>query len=170
MRAAAPQFQRRNRSGVLAADHRDIHLEIRMRINVIVLNLAQVFAGNVHEIWQVIIAGRDNKLAGFDNPRAAKAVLRMHGKRSISTRNPLHALVLPHVEFVVGGHESVVLQRLIARGLGVGTRKRNPADLQPLRGGEESHMGRVVKEGVAEAALVDQYGPESGLLGFDGAG
>ena len=44
-RAAAPQLERCYGSGVLAADHRDVHLEIGVGIDVIVVNLAEVSPG-----------------------------------------------------------------------------------------------------------------------------
>jgi len=64
---------------------------------------------------------------------------------------------------------AVVLESLVAGGFGVGAGKRDVAYLEQLRGGEESHVRRVVEERVAEAALIDENGAEAGALGFDGA-
>ena len=82
----------------------------------------------------------------------------------------LDAVVLADIEFVVGGDQAVVLKGLVARGLGVGAGKGDVADLEALGGGEEGHVGGVVEERVAEAALVDEDDAEAGFLGFDRAG
>jgi hypothetical protein len=65
-RAAAPQFEGRDGSGVLAADDGHVHLEIGMGIDVVVVDLAEVLAGNVHVVGQVVVAGGDDELAGVE--------------------------------------------------------------------------------------------------------
>ena len=67
-------------------------------------------------------------------------------------------------------HQAVILQRLIAGGLGVGAGKRNVADLKQFRRGEKGHVRRVVEERIADAALVDKHRAETGLLRLNGAG
>ena len=88
-RAAAPQFQGRDGGRVLAADYRYIHLEVGVGIDVIVVDLAEGFAGNVHQVRQVVVAGGDDELAGFDCARAAEAVLGVDGKGPVGARHPL---------------------------------------------------------------------------------
>ena len=101
---------------------------------------------------------------------AAEAVVGVDGEIAVGAGDAVDALVLAHVELVVGGDLAVVLEGLVAGGLGVGAGKGNAADFEQLGGGEEGHVGGVVEEGVAEAALVDEDGAEAGFLGFDGAG
>ena len=63
----------------LAADHHDVGVVVRMRIVIVVMNLTQGFAGNVHPIRQVIITGGDSQFAclrwfrvGQSGPRCAR--------------------------------------------------------------------------------------------------
>ena len=46
-----------------------------MRLVVVVLDLAQVFAGNVQVVGQVVVAGGDDQLARAVLERAAEAVV-----------------------------------------------------------------------------------------------
>src|SRR5205807_3435820 len=55
-----------------------------------------------------------------------------------------------------------------AIGFLVGTGEGDVANLQQFRRGEKDHVGRIVKERVHQAALIDQYGRKSGALGLDG--
>ena len=57
--------------------------------------------------------------------QAAETVGGVHGEGAIGPRHALHAVVLAHVEPVIGRHLAVVFQRLAARGLGIGTGERN---------------------------------------------
>src|SRR5579863_873469 len=64
--AASPQFESGNGSGVLAADDHNVHVVKRMRVVIIMMNLAQILAGNAHPIGQVVVAGGDGQFACFD--------------------------------------------------------------------------------------------------------
>ncbi len=169
-RAVAPEVERRDGCGVLAADDQDIEAEVGVRIVVVVEDLAEVFAGDVEVVRQVVVAGGDDELAGAMRERAAEAVGGVDGEVAVGAGDAFDGLVLAYVEVVVLGDFAVVLERFVAAGLLVGAGEGHVADLEQLRRGEEGHVGRVVEERVAEAALVDQHGGEAGALGFDGAG
>ena len=47
----------------------------------------------------------------------------MHGESRRPRRHALHAMVLANIQFVVSSHVPVILQRLVAVGLGIGARK-----------------------------------------------
>ena len=68
------------------------------------------------------------------------------------------------------GDLAVVFEGFGAGGLLVGAGEGHVADLEQLGGGEEGHVGGVVEERVAEAALVDEDDVEAGALRVDGAG
>ena len=93
-----------------------------------------------------------------------------HTEVDAIARQVLHALELADVELVEGGDLAVILQRLVAAGLGIGAGKGDVADLEQLRCGEKGHVRRVVEERVADAPLVDQCHAETGALGLNGAG
>src|SRR5437899_7180171 len=60
--AVTPQFQRRNRGRVLAPDHQHLALVVRVRLVVVVIDLGQVLARNVHHVGQIVIAGGHDHL------------------------------------------------------------------------------------------------------------
>ena len=78
--------------------------------------------------------------------------------------------VLQDMDGVVLGDLAVILEGFVPGGFLVGAGERYVADFEQFRRGKESHVGRIVEERVAEAALVDAGGAEAGALGFDGAG
>ena len=63
-------------------------------------------------------------------------------------------MVLAHIQAIELRHFAVILQRLLPGGFLLRADKGNVADLQQLRRGEEGHVGGVVVERVAQAALV----------------
>ena len=134
------------------------------------MHLAQVLAGNVQVVGPVVVAGGDGQLAGLKRAGAAKAVHRMHRKAAVRARYPLHAMVLADVQPVEGRHAPVILERLVAVGLGIGAGKGNIADLQQFGRGEEGHVRGIVEERIADASLVHHHGAQTGLLRLDGAG
>jgi len=169
-RAAAPKLERGDCGGVFAADHHHVHFEVGMRIDVIVVDLAEILAGDAHVVGQIVIARRKGQLAGLESAGAAETVDDMDRESAVGASDALHAMVLAHVELVVGGDQAVILQRLVAVGLGIGTGKGNVADFEQLRRGEKGHVRGVVEERIGEAALVDEKDAQAGALGGDGAG
>ena len=144
-------------------------LVIGVGIVIVVVHFAQGFAGNAHPVGQVIVADGNGQFARFKFALASETVRGMHGESAIGPCHALHAVVLAHVELVIGRHLAVVLQRLAARGLCVGAGEGNSADLQQLRGGEKRHVRGIVKDRIADAALVDQHHAKARLLRLDGA-
>ncbi len=62
-RAVTPELERGDGGGVFAADDDDIQTEVGMRLVVVVVDLAEVFAGDAHEVGQIVVAGGDDELA-----------------------------------------------------------------------------------------------------------
>ena len=167
--AVPPQIQRRNRRRVLAANDNDVQAKVRVRLVVVVLHLVQVFPGNAEVVRQIVIAGADNQLFGVEYLLTPEAVDGVHGKVAVATAHVVYAVILPHVQAVVLRDLAVILQRLAACGLLVWAAERHPADLQQFRRGEKGHVRRVVKQRVAQAALIHQHHPQTGILRIDGA-
>ena len=101
---------------------------------------------------------------------AVEGIASADGEVQVLAGDRFDALVGADVELVVHGDLAVVLEGLVAGGLGIGAGERDVADLQQFGGGEEGHVRGVVEEGIAEAAFIDEDGAEAGALGFDGAG
>ena len=101
---------------------------------------------------------------------AAEAVGGVDGELAVVAADALDRLVGAQIERVVLGDLAVVLQRLRAGGLLIGSGEGHVADLQQLRRGEEGHVRGVVEERVAEASLIDQQRGKAPALGLDGAG
>ena len=155
-RAVPPQFERGDGGGVFAADDQDVQAVVRMRLVVVVLDLGEVFAGNVQVVGQIVVAGGDDQLARAMLEGAAEAVGGVDGEVAVAAADGFDGLILADVEAIVLGDLAVVLQRLVAVGLLVGAGEGHVADLEQLRRGEEGHVRGIVEERVAEAALVHQ--------------
>ena len=97
-----------------------------MRVKVVVVHLAQILAGNEQVVGQVVVAGGHSQLARIQHGVTAKAVGQVRGECSVLARNLLNAMVLAHIQLVVGRHLAVVLERLVAGGLGIGAGKGMP--------------------------------------------
>src|SRR5580698_5661363 len=139
-----------------------------MRVVVIVVHLAEVFARNAEIVGQVVITGGDDELAGAKDIRTAEAIPDVNRERAIRALHPRHMPVLPDVEFVKACYLTVVLESFVPGRLGIGTGKRDVADFEQLRSGEEGHMRWVMKQGIADATFVDRDHPQTGAPGLDG--
>ena len=73
-RAVTPEVERGGGGGVLAADDEDIEAEEGMRIVVVVLHLAELFAGDVEFVGQVVVSGGEDELARAVSEWASEAV------------------------------------------------------------------------------------------------
>ena len=83
--------------------------------------------------------------------------------------HPIDMLILVQFQPKMLRHLAVIFQRLLPIRLLVGTAERDVADLQQLRRGKEGHVRRVMKQRIAQAALVNQQGIEACILRIDGA-
>jgi hypothetical protein len=66
-------------------------------------------------------------------------------------------------------HKAVVLESLVAAGLGMRAGEGNIPDLKQLRGCKKRHVRGVVKEGIAQASLIHKDRLEACLPGLNGA-
>ena len=136
---------------------------------VVVLYLAETFAGNSEVVGQIVVSRRDDQFARAVCEGTTEAIQSVDGKVAVRAYDLLDPFVLMDVEVVVFGNLAVVLEGLVAIGLLVGAGEGHVADLEELRRGEERHISRVVEERVAEAALVHQKRCKAGALRLDSA-
>src|SRR5271157_2866307 len=141
-----------------------------MRLAVVVHDLGQFFARNVHVVRPVVVAGGEDELARVVYALTSVKIGGVHDKLVVAAFHLQHRFVLADVELVVLGALSVILERFLARWLLVGAGKGNVADLQQLRRGEERHVAGIVEQRVDQTALVDVCYRETGPLGVNGAG
>src|SRR5512146_75904 len=169
-RAVPPEFKRGDGGRILAANDGDVEPIKRMRIVVVVVNLAERFAGDAHPVGQVVVAGRDNQFGGLKCGRATEAIGHPDGEVAIGAADLVNALILPDLKFVERRYLPVILKSFVARWLGICARERDAADLKQFRRGEEGHVRRIVEERIADAAFVNQNDTQTGFLRFNGAG
>lgn len=169
-RAVTPEIKSCDCGGILAADDEDVLVEVGMRFVIVMLDLGKIFAGNAEVVWQVIVAGGDDELAGAMDEFASELVGGLNGEVAIGTGYVVDVFVLADVEAVVLGDLAVVLEGLGAGRLLVGRGEGHVADLEQLGRGEEGHVSGVIEERVGEATLVHENDPEAVALGCDGAG
>ena len=168
--AMAPEIEGGYGGGVFAADNDYVCVEVGVGRVVVVVDFGEVFAGDVEVVGQVVVAGGDDELAGAKFGGAVEAIGDLDAEIAVAAFYAGYVAVLQDMDGVVLGDLAVILEGFVARGLLVGAGERYVADFEQFRRGKESHVGRIVEERVAEAALVDAGGAEAGALGFDGAG
>ena len=137
---------------------------------VVMMHLAQGFARNAHPVGQIVVANGKGELARLQLPVASKTICSLHCEITIEAADPLHAVVLANVELVMSRNLAIVFERLIPRRFGVGAGEGNAADFQQLGSGEERHVCGIVKDRVANAALVNQRHAKASLFCLDGGG
>jgi hypothetical protein len=167
--SVAPEVEGCDGGGVFAANDEDVEAVVRVGLVVVVLDLGEVFAGDIEVVGKVVVAGCDGEFARAVEELSTEAVGGMDGEVAIMAGDGVYDLVLTDAEFVVLSYLAVVLEGLDAAGFLVWAGEGDVADLEELRRGEEGHVRRVVKEGVAEAALVDEHSGEAGALSLNGA-
>ncbi len=169
-RSVPPEFERRDGRRVPAADDNHIEVIERVGLVVVVFHLGEVFTGYAKVVGQIVVAGGDGEFTRPMLQGATEAVGGMDGEVAVTAADGIYGFVLTNLELIMLGYLSIVFEGFDAAGLLVGTGERDIADLKQLRRGEEGHVGRIVEERVAEAALVDQHGGKAGALRFNSAG
>ncbi len=132
-RSVAPEIESGDGGGVLASDDHDIHVEKRMGFAIVVENLGEIFAGNIQRVGQIVVARRNNQLAGAVVINPAEAVGRRNMKIVVTPGHRLHPLVLADIEMIVLGDFAVVFERFLPCGLLPGGAEGNVADFEQLR-------------------------------------
>src|ERR1700757_1447720 len=141
-----------------------------MRLAIIMEDLRQVLAGNIHLVSHIVITSRDNQLTRLVIVNAPETVRGREVEFAVPSHHRLYPLILSHVEVIVLGNFAVILERLFARGLLARSAEWNIADLQQFRGSKERHVRRIVVNRIDDAALVNGDCFESRALRLDGAG
>ena len=168
--AGAEEFEGGLGGRILCADDDDVLLPVGMRIGEIVRDVREIFAGNVHEIGAIVIASGEDDFAGCVVLRISIGIASADTECAIAAGDGLDGFVEAQFEGVVIGGAAIVFEGFGARGFCFRGGERKIADFEAFGGGEEDHVGRVVIDGIAEAALVDDEGAEACAFGFDGAG
>src|ERR1700732_4672011 len=61
--AAPPQIQSNLGRGILAANHNDIRVKIRMRFPIVMEDFLQVLAGDIELVGEIVVAGREHDIS-----------------------------------------------------------------------------------------------------------
>ena len=148
-------FQRRNGRRVLRADHGHITVIERMRLDVIVQHLGEIFSGHAHLDGKIVVSrGQDDRLCPV-LATPPPPVHRTDEKAAAGAFDVVDALVLPNIKLVVFSHPPVVLERLRSIGFVADRRHGQIADFEQFRRRKEGHVRGVVVERVHHATLVE---------------
>src|SRR5579872_1273956 len=128
-----------------------------MRLTVVVEYFRQVLARNIQHVCEVIVSSGNDQLAGAVIVNSAKPVDSRDLEIAVLPVYRLHPLILRNRQMIMLGYLAVIFERLLPRGFLISSAERNIADLQQLRRGEESHVCRVVEDGINHASFVDRY-------------
>src|SRR5437879_57364 len=88
--AVPPQIQSHLGRGILAANHNDVHIKIRMRFPIVMEDLLQVLAGNIEVVGEIVVAGGEHDLARAIVMDSVVPVGRGDAKITVLPRNRLH--------------------------------------------------------------------------------
>src|SRR5207247_1660926 len=156
-----------NCCGILPSNYQNVSIEIRMRLAIIMKDLRQILAGNIHLVSHIVITSRDNQLTRLVIVDAPEAVRGREVELAVPPHHRLHPLILPDIEVIVLRNFAVILERLFACGLLAGSAEWNIADLQQLRRSKERHVRWVVIDGVDPAGLDNRNALETRLPDCD---
>src|ERR1019366_7078454 len=106
-RAVTPEVERRDGRGILAADDDDIEAVVGVGLVVVVLDLAEVLAGNTEVVGQVVVAGGDDELAGAVGDGPGEVICCVDGKITVRAGDAFDRFILTDVEGVVLGNLAV---------------------------------------------------------------
>src|SRR5438309_9442325 len=141
-----------------------------MRLAIIMKDLRQILAGNIHLVSHIEITSRDNQLTRLVIVDWPGAVRGREVEFAVPSHHRLYPLILSNVEVIVLGDFAIVFKRFFPCGLLAGSAEWNIADLQQLRRSKERHVRWIVIDGVDHAALVNCNHFESRALSFDSTG
>src|SRR6202021_3703901 len=94
LRSMPPQIKRSDSRRILSADHHHIQPKEGMRLMIVVLYLAKIFARNSKIIRQIVISRSDHKLARTMLQHAPKAIHSMNGEAPTAPSHALDLLIL----------------------------------------------------------------------------
>ena len=134
------------------------------------MTLGRSSPGHAEAVGQIVVAGGNHQLARQELGGTGERSGAVHQERAVGALDAGDGVILAHVQAIELGDLAVVFQRLLARGLLLRADKGNVADLQQLRRGEEGHVGGVVIERIAQAALVHGNRGVARAPRLDGAG
>ena len=84
----------------------------------------------------------------------SQPVSRSNSKIVVVASHRLYPVVLKQLQLVVLRNLAVILQRLLPSRLHIGRCERYVTNLEEFRRGEENHVRRIVKQGVYQAAFI----------------
>src|SRR5947209_2662286 len=141
-----------------------------MRLSIIMKDLRQILAGNIHLVSHIVITSRDNKLARLVIVNTAETVRGREVEFAVPSHHRLYPLILSNVEVIVLGDLAIVLERFFPCGLLARSAEWDVADLQQFRRSKERHVGWIVVDGIDHAALVNRNHFESRALSYYSTG
>src|ERR1039458_1842529 len=140
-----------------------------MSFREIVADVREIFPGNAEAIGHVVVAGCDDDFAAAILAPSAGVVWRRDYEGAFFTLDLLNAFVEARFDSIVLDGAAVIDEGFGAGGRGGGGHWQI-ADFHALGRGEKRHVGRIVKQRVAEAAFVDYERAHASALGLDRAG
>src|SRR5258706_2478877 len=165
--AMPPQIQSHFGRGILAANHNDVTIRIRMRFLIVMEDFYQVVAGDIELVGEIVVASGQHNLARTIIMDGIVPVSGGHTKITVFTRNRFHPLILVDGQVIMLGDTAVIFERFEPRGLRQSSGERNVANLKQLRRGEKHHVARIAINGIDQASLVDDERFEASFLSLD---
>jgi len=165
-----PKIERRDCRGILAPDNENVVIKVRMRLTVVVKHLRQIFTGNIEEVRQVVVSGRDDQFAGVVIVDSSQPIGGSDLEIAVPPIHRLHPLVLCDRQTIVLRNLAVILERFLTCGFLIGSAERDVANLEQLWRSKKSHVGGIVEDGIDHATLINRDDLESGSLRLDRTG
>src|ERR1041384_3267580 len=168
-RAGAIAAERLLHGGVLGAH--DHHLPARGDVGLLAVvgHVGQLLAGDAEQVGMVEIAGGEHQAIAAD-PLLAPAAGEPALHAAVGAPGAGEPREGADPQSLRPHDPPVVLERLLAGGLGAGAHQGVAADLEPLRGGEEDHPHGIADDGVGDGPRVDHQRVKAPAPGGDGAG
>src|SRR5438445_12649384 len=141
-----------------------------MRLAIIMKDLRQILAGNIHLVSHMVISSRDNQLTRLVIVDVPEAVRGREVEFAIPSHHRLYSLILSNVEVIVLGDFARVFERFFPCVLLARSAEWYVTDFQQLRRSKERHVRWIVVDGIHHAALVNRNHFESRALSFDSTG
>lgn len=164
-RSFAPGLQGRIYGGIAGSYHNDFLHGIEMGVFIVVDYFREVFTGYIQQDREVVKTGGDDDMAGGIGPAGT-------GDLEFAVDGPdrQNLFLEVKVQTMGYGHTAIVFQGFGTDGLDIIAYKGNTSYLYALRRGKKGHIGRVIVQGVDQAAFFQDEIGQAGTLGLQAAG
>src|SRR5436853_6420325 len=104
-----------------------------MRLAIIMKDLRQILAGNIHLVSHIVITSRDNQLTRLVIVDAPEAVRGREVEFAVPSHHRLYPLILSNVEVIVLGDFAIVFDRFFPWRLRARSPEWDVAEFQHVR-------------------------------------